>query len=77
MKREFNKEQTKIIEHLIESCTVGKRFFKSKHIAEDISMSPKCVGANMSILSKNCNNLVIRPWGYSYGTTWMVELAQG
>jgi hypothetical protein len=52
----------------------GARYFKSKHIAQDLGLSAKEVGATLGILQNDCDRLRIEKWGYSKSTTWRVEL---
>ncbi|MDY6965222.1 MAG: hypothetical protein SVM80_04540 [Halobacteriota archaeon] len=64
----------KILVYLIDGLDKGKRYFKSKYIAQDLGLSPKEVGTNLGILSEECESLKIEKWGYSKSTTWKVEL---
>ena len=48
-------------------------YFKSRLIAEDLGLSAKEVGANMRTIRSAETDLSIEKWGYSSGTTWMVD----
>lgn len=69
----YTENQEKIIQYLKECVANGGTYFKSKHIAKDLNMSSKEVGANMCILEKNCDDLKITRYAYSLGTTWQVN----
>jgi len=70
----LNPDQTRIIRYLQESIQQGKRFFKSRHIGQEIGLSARTVGANMAVLARDYSGLKIQPWGASIGTTWMVDV---
>lgn len=69
----LNPEQEQIITYLKRAIRKGKRYFKSRHIGEDLSLSARCVGANMKKLQMINHGLVIREWSASSGVTWLVE----
>ena len=50
----------------------SQTYFKSRLIAEDLGMSAKEVGANMTPLVEGEVGISVEKWGYSSGTTWMV-----
>ena len=64
-------KQTRILEYLREQAPT-RTYFKSRLIAEDLDMSAKEVGANISPLCEGEFDLTVEKWGYSSGTTWMV-----
>ena len=47
-------------------------YFKSRLIAEELGLSAKEVGANMSAIVDAAVDIDVEKWGYSSGTTWMV-----
>ncbi|SEH38527.1 MULTISPECIES: hypothetical protein [Halopenitus] len=48
-------------------------YFKSRLIADELGLSAKEVGANLRTVRQADTDLSIEKWGYSSGTTWMVE----
>ena len=63
----------RITNYLLDRMNDGKHYFKSKYIAQDLGMSVKEVGANLGLLSGECEMLYIERWSYSNSTTWRVE----
>jgi len=51
----------------------GELFFKSKFIAEDVSLSSKEIGALIVKLQDSVDDLSIERWSYTGATTWRVE----
>ncbi|MFB6194343.1 MAG: hypothetical protein ABEI75_04695 [Halobaculum sp.] len=47
-------------------------YFKSRLIAEELGLSAKEVGANMTAVRDAATDISVEKWGYSSGTTWMV-----
>jgi hypothetical protein len=70
---EYSEEQRRILEHLRDGLGRGKRYFKSKSIADSTEMSSKQVGVHLSILKDACDEMEIRKWGRSTSTTWQVS----
>lgn len=72
-----NEVRRKIIDYLLEKVDNGNgvSYLKAKHIASELSLTPKEVGANLGILQKQNGELPFRivKWGYSKSTTWKVE----
>jgi hypothetical protein len=67
-------KQQRILRYLREH--VGERtYFKSRLIAEDLSLSAKEVGANMGAIREGDFDVCVEQWGYSSGTTWEVTRA--
>ncbi|MUW15524.1 hypothetical protein GJ633_13455 [Halorubrum sp. CBA1125] len=64
-------KQSRILRYLREHAA-DRTYFKSRLIAEDLDLSAKEVGANMSAVADAAGDLDIEKWGYSSGTTWMV-----
>ena len=68
-------KQERILRYLREH--VGERtYFKSRLIAEDLSLSAKEVGANMGAIRDGGFDVRVEQWGYSSGTTWEVTRAE-
>ena len=68
-----NEVRQRILAYLRDGAEKGPRYFKSKHIAIELGLSPKEVGANLGILQNQADGLRIEKWGYSKSTTWKVE----
>lgn len=51
-----------------------KTYFKSRLIGEELGLSAKEVGANMSAICEGPFDLDVEKWGYSSGTTWKVSV---
>ena len=69
---DLNETEQQLEEYLLEEVD-GLEYFKSRLIAEDLDLSSKSVGCNMRGLADCSTALDIEKWGYSSGTTWMVE----
>ncbi|MFB6244389.1 MAG: hypothetical protein ABEH80_09830 [Halobaculum sp.] len=68
---DLNQKQRRILAHLREH--VGDQtYFKSRLIAEELDMTAKEVGANMTAICDGEFDVDVEKWGYSSGTTWMV-----
>lgn len=63
-----------MVAYLKDALKRGKRYFKARHIGQDLGISPKAVGQNMAMLAQTYKKLRILRWGYSSSTTWLVEL---
>jgi len=72
----YTDDQRRLIEYLREGVLKGKTYYKSKHIATEIGMSPKTVGSNILYIAKTYKELVIHRWSYSNSTTWKVMLPE-
>ncbi|MEF8779920.1 MAG: hypothetical protein V5A46_04515 [Haloferacaceae archaeon] len=68
----FSEKQRRIYEYL-RSNADERTYFKSRLIAEELDLSAKEVGANIRAVREVNTDLTIEKWGYSSGTTWMVE----
>ncbi len=64
-------KQARILEYLRANAD-DRTYFKSRLIADDLDLSAKEVGANMSAVVDAAHELDVEKWGYSSGTTWMV-----
>lgn len=65
--------RAKILAYLTDGSDKGPRYYKSKHIASELDLTPKEVGVNLGILQGRASDLRIEKWGYSKSTTWRVE----
>ena len=65
----------RIVKYLAREIQRGKRFFKSKEIAERIGSTPKQVG-NLLIMLQDGNVFEITKQAYSRSTTWRIELKE-
>ena len=64
-------KQTRILRYLRENAG-DKTYFKSRLIGDELDLSAKEVGANMSAVADATADIDVEKWGYSSGTTWMV-----
>ncbi|WP_423996610.1 DUF7123 family protein [Halorubrum trapanicum] len=64
-------KQARILRYLRENAG-DRTYFKSRLIADDLGLSAKEVGANMSAVADAATEVDVEKWGYSSGTTWMV-----
>lgn len=64
-------KQRRILDYLREEAET-ETYFKSRLIGEDLGLSAKEVGANMSAIEDGEFDLTVERWGYSSGTTWKV-----
>lgn len=64
-------KQARILRYLRENAG-DRTYFKSRLIADDLELSAKEVGANMSAVADAAVDIDVEKWGYSSGTTWMV-----
>jgi hypothetical protein len=49
-----------------------KNYFKSRLIGDELDLSAKEVGTNMSALQTDAVGIDVEKWGYSSSTTWKV-----
>jgi len=64
-------KQERILCYLRENAG-DRTYFKSRLIADDLGLSAKEVGANMTAVADAAVDIDVEKWGYSSGTTWMV-----
>jgi hypothetical protein len=69
----LSEKQRRILEYLRTEAE-ETTYFKSRLIAEDLDMSAKEVGTNMTAIEEGEFDITVEKWGYSSGTTWMVTL---
>lgn len=66
-------KQHRILEYLRERGRT-KTYFKSRLIGEELGMTAKEVGSNITSLQEGDYDIDIEKWGYSSSTTWKVEV---
>lgn len=66
-------KQRRILAYLREKGQM-KTYFKSRLIGEELGLSAKEVGANMSAICDGEFDVDVEKWGYSSGTTWKVTV---
>lgn len=66
-------KQRRILGYLRENGRM-KTYFKSRLIGEELGLSAKEVGANMSAIQEGEFDVSVEKWGYSSGTTWKVTV---
>jgi DNA-binding MarR family transcriptional regulator len=64
-------KQHRILAYLRENAD-EQTYFKSRLIGEELGMTPKEVGANMSAIQDGDFAVDVEKWGYSSSTTWKV-----
>ena len=67
----LNQKQRRILSYLRDHVD-DQTYFKSRLIAEDLGLTAKEVGANMTAICDGEFDVDVEKWGYSSGTTWMV-----
>lgn len=71
----LNEDQKRIIAYLKKAVKTGKRYFKARHIAEEIGLTSRQVGTNLIRIKNTCTELNITEWGHGSGITWRVQKA--
>lgn len=64
-------KQHRILEFLRKEVDT-QTYFKSRLIADELGMSAKEVGTNMTAIERGDFGIEVEKWGYSSSTTWMV-----
>jgi hypothetical protein len=67
----LSEKQQRILAYLREHMD-EQTYFKSRLIAEELGMSAKEVGTNMTAIAEGDFRVDVEKWGYSSSTTWMV-----
>jgi len=70
---DLNEKQRRILGYLREQAGT-KTYFKSRLIAQELGMTAKEVGANMTAIRTGEFDVDVEKWGYSSGTTWKVDV---
>jgi DNA-binding MarR family transcriptional regulator len=66
-------KQHRILRYLREHAGT-QTYFKSRLIGEDLGLTAKEVGANMTAIREGDFDVTVEKWGYSSGTTWKVTV---
>ncbi len=70
--QDLTDKQRRILAYLREKGQT-KTYFKSRLIGEELGLSAKEVGANMTAICEGDFEIEVEKWGYSSGTTWKVS----
>ncbi|MFU8869154.1 hypothetical protein [Natronococcus sp.] len=70
---DLTSKQRRILRYLREHAAT-KTYFKSRLIAQELGMTAKEVGSNITALQESDAGVEIEKWGYSSSTTWKVSL---
>ena len=66
-------KQQRILGYLREKGQM-KTYFKSRLIGDELGMTAKEVGANMTAIAEGEFDVDVEKWGYSSSTTWKVTV---
>ena len=69
----LSEKQQRILEYLRANAD-EQTYFKSRLIGEELDLSAKEVGSNMSAICEGSFDVDVEKWGYSSGTTWKVTV---
>ena len=64
-------KQQRILQYLRDAGQM-KTYFKSRLIGDELGMTAKEVGANMTAIADGEFDVDVEKWGYSSSTTWKV-----
>jgi len=67
----LSEKQKRILAYLREHAD-EQTYFKSRLIADELGLSAKEVGTNMTAIADGEFEVDVEKWGYSSSTTWMV-----
>jgi hypothetical protein len=70
---DLSEKQRRILQYLREEGA-EQTYFKSRLIGEELGLSAKEVGTNMTAIAAGEFEVDVEKWGYSSGTTWMVTV---
>ncbi|WP_136688238.1 DUF7123 family protein [Halorhabdus amylolytica] len=68
----LSEKQRRILEYLRENAD-DRTYFKSRLIGDELGLSAKEVGTNMTAIADGEFDVTVEKWGYSSSTTWMVD----
>jgi len=68
----LSEKQRRILDYLRANAD-DRTYFKSRLIGEELGLSAKEVGTNMTAIADGEFDVTVEKWGYSSSTTWMVE----
>ena len=66
-------KQQRILGYLREKGRM-KTYFKSRLIGDELNLTAKEVGANMTAIAEGEFDVDVEKWGYSSSTTWKVTV---
>jgi len=66
-------EDRQILSYLRDQVARGERYFRAKHIAAQIGLSAKQVGARLPRLAEETEDVEIEKWSRARSTTWRVS----
>ena len=67
----LSEKQRRILGYLREHAD-AQTYFKSRLIGDELDLSAKEVGSNMTAIQNSDVGLDVEKWGYSSSTTWKV-----
>jgi len=70
---DLNDKQSRILQYLREKAET-KTYFKSRLIGDELDMTAKEVGTNMTAIQNGAHDVNVEKWGYSSSTTWKVSV---
>ncbi|WP_230198544.1 DUF7123 family protein [Halopiger goleimassiliensis] len=73
MAPDLTSKQREILQYLRENADT-KTYFKSRLIGQELGMTAKEVGSNITALQEGEYDVDIEKWGYSSSTTWKVDV---
>ncbi|THE66284.1 hypothetical protein D8Y22_03145 [Salinadaptatus halalkaliphilus] len=73
MAPDLTSKQQQILQYL-RSNAATKTYFKSRLIGQELGMTAKEVGSNITALQEGDYDIEIEKWGYSSSTTWKVDI---
>ncbi|ELZ14772.1 hypothetical protein C477_19809 [Haloterrigena salina JCM 13891] len=73
MAADLTSKQRRILQYLRDNAGT-KTYFKSRLIGQELGMTAKEVGSNITALQDGNFDVEIEKWGYSSSTTWKVNV---
>ncbi|ADB59733.1 hypothetical protein Htur_0838 [Haloterrigena turkmenica DSM 5511] len=73
MAADLTSKQQRILQYLRDNAGT-KTYFKSRLIGQELGMTAKEVGSNITALQDGNFDVEIEKWGYSSSTTWKVNV---
>ena len=70
---DLSEKQRRILNYLHDHAD-AKTYFKSRLIAQELGMTAKEVGTNMTAIADGDFDVEVDRWGYSSSTTWQVTV---
>lgn len=70
---DLTSKQRRILQYLRNNAAT-KTYFKSRLIGDELDMTPKEVGSNITALQEGNYGVEVEKWGYSSSTTWKVSV---